>query len=659
MKRFLKTLIGMVLAASLVLSFAFTAACSDGKDPNVAAAEETYVVKNGDSTYKIVYPANAAECVEFAAEELQSFIRQITGVTLPVIDDTNVVVNNRARYISVGKTKLWEASGLTADIKELNGDGFRLVTDNNLIYLCGCRDRATLYAVYDFLEKYGGVRFYAADYTYVPTSENLTIPALNETEIPAFQLRNYYSGYIFEDPLFDARKRIVTSESREIADYGYSMAYDFYDPIHNSVVLLTQDYVSSHPEFYAQRDGKVIYNINGEAQEICWTNGITDEGTLDTTMELSTAKLIIEAMKQCVLDHPTARYFMIGQQDSMFDYCSCPRCKAVMDKYGGNFSANIVRFMNVVAREMQAWADAELDGREINMVTFAYAFSEAPPVTIDQEGNVHYTDDQVVCADNLVIRIATASCNLYYPLEEQSYYVNVFKGWSALCDRFMIWDYTTNFEEYLFYIPNFRTLKQNLQFYRDLGAIYVMNQGDYTENESWQGKAKTYISAKLLWDPDLSVEALLEEFLVGYYGAYAPAVRDTIYDFEDRISYMLESDDYRPAMVMGGVGKYMHFQYSTWPIRLLETCEERLEAAIESARADESLTDEEREAMVKRLTTVLLTPQRMILYNYQSYYGAAGLQEYAQEFLANCKLVDLTRVGTLSPEDAVRNQYGI
>lgn len=636
--------------------------CKKNQTETTVKGEEICVVENGKTEYKVVYPQNAAECVVFAAQEISSFVEQMTDAKLQVVSDASVKVSPRGKYISVGETTLWKATGESLELQEYNYDGFRIKTDTNVIYLCGARDRGTLYAAYDFLEKFGGVKFVAADETYVPYSENLIVETCDIKEIPAFQMRSYYAGDVFEDPLFAARSRMVAYAGSEFSQYGYGLKYDFMDNIHNSLTLMGSQYFDEHKELYARdENGKPLLAVTGGPADICWSNGIKDNGELDDTMEISSVKLVLEGVKNLVRGNETARYFMVGQMDSITNYCRCETCSAIKEKYGGNFSANIIRFMNVIAREIQKWSDEELGGREINMVTFAYTFSERPPVVMGSDGKYDTVDDQVICEDNLAVRIATANANLYYGINDsrQSAYSGIFGGWSAICKNIMIWDYATNFADYLFYIPNLRTLKENLLFYRDIGAVYVINQADFTENESWQGKLKTYISSKLLWNPELNVRQLTDEFLSIYFGNYAPSVSEVIGMYEDRVTFLLNSLDYFPEMVMGGIGSYMHFKSTTWPLRMLERAAEILENAIDSVYNDEKLNVEEKETLAKRLTSVLLTPQRMILYNYMNYYGSEGAKEYADKFLANCKFVDLQMINeNQKVEDNVNKQFG-
>ena len=52
-----------------------------------ASAEELTLAQNGKTDYKIVIAEKSAKQVKFAAEELSSFLKQMTGAEFPVVTD--------------------------------------------------------------------------------------------------------------------------------------------------------------------------------------------------------------------------------------------------------------------------------------------------------------------------------------------------------------------------------------------------------------------------------------------------------------------------------------------------------------------------------------------------------------------------------------------
>jgi hypothetical protein len=105
----------------------------------------------------------------FAAAELQHFLKQGAGINAPVV---KAPTGGKLALI-LGDNALSRAAGL--DVKKLATEGFFIKRSGNHIFLLGEDDpdadprknrwrmwmkRGTLTAVYDFLERFAGVRFY-------------------------------------------------------------------------------------------------------------------------------------------------------------------------------------------------------------------------------------------------------------------------------------------------------------------------------------------------------------------------------------------------------------------------------------------------------------------------------------------------------------------
>jgi alpha-glucuronidase len=71
--------------------------------------------------------------------------------------------------------------------------------------------------------------------------------------------------------------------------------------------------------------------------------------------------------------------------------------------------------------------------------------------------------------------------------------------------------------------PNLRTLGPNVRWFADAGVRHVFLQGNGKRTEF--AELRCYVLAKLAWDPGIDVEALIDEFLAGFYGDAAPHLR--------------------------------------------------------------------------------------------------------------------------------------
>lgn len=84
-----------------------------------------------------------------------------------------------------------------------------------------------------------------------------------------------------------------------------------------------------------------------------------------------------------------------------------------------------------------------------------------------------------------------------------------------------MWDYGINFDNYLAPFPNFHILQDNIRLFKKNHATMHFSQiagsrgGDFAE-------LRAYLVSKLMWNPEVNVDSLMQHFLHGYYGEAAP-----------------------------------------------------------------------------------------------------------------------------------------
>jgi hypothetical protein len=158
---------------------------------------------------------------------------------------------------------------------------------------------------------------------------------------------------------------------------------------------------------------------------------------------------------------------------------------------------------------------AEILEREypgIQVGTFAYMSLEAPPAKTKPRHNV-------------VIRLPRLRHDTVRSIVEStkndSFRRNLDR-WAQLAPgRLYIWEYGTNFSNFLRPFPCLRSLAQNIKYYHEIGVAGVSIQGNYVATGGDLAVLKNYVWAKLLWDPTRNVDDLVREFCAGYYGPAA------------------------------------------------------------------------------------------------------------------------------------------
>ncbi len=74
--------------------------------------------------------------------------------------------------------------------------------------------------------------------------------------------------------------------------------------------------------------------------------------------------------------------------------------------------------------------------------------------------------------------------------------------------------------------PNLRVLGPNVKFFVNHNVKGIFEQGAYTSNGAEMAELRAWVLAKLLWDPMLDGQKLIDEFIEGYYGPASPHIKD-------------------------------------------------------------------------------------------------------------------------------------
>lgn len=629
MKRF----IALAAAVALCLSLA---ACN-GKNNEKS---RDIIFAGGDAAYSIVVSDEASETVRYAASELAEFVRRASGITLPIVKESVA----KKPYISLGNTESFKSLGIKTDRAALNNDGYILrETDENL-YVAAANDRGVLYGVYDFLEENVGVRFVAHDCTYVPTCQTLSFDeGLNKTKVPLFRYRNYYSGDISEYPEFAARLRFFSESTPNVGNLGFEGDFyrnETYGNTHNIFDYLREsEYPKSNPEykdFYVSSHHSIT-----TYDDVCYSNGVDEDGEMEYAFneKKTVANIVLDSLIRFAETDTDAKYFMIGISDAADSYCDCERCSRRTEKYGGYRSANLILFMNLLARQLKT----AFPQREINLIFFAYYWSEQPPVK-EGENGYEPLDEKLVLEDNVYVRYAPIGANYAYSLGDSAKNgatYSTLRRWQALTDRFFLWDYNEYFNRYAWYFPNLGNLRQNVLWYREIGVEGLLQQAAYNEAEDWQSKLKSYVASKLYWDIDCSVGDLVEEFVVLYYGNIAaPYVLRFIDGMESRFSWLKETTNFTISALAGGNA---YLSADSYPSGMLSNCILLLEKAIDEVKKS-NLNEREKAEYIERIEEVSITPRMMLFDNYDAYYEV-GKDDFAAKYFAVCESCGISRVG--------------
>ena len=121
------------------------------------------------------------------------------------------------------------------------------------------------------------------------------------------------------------------------------------------------------------------------------------------------------------------------------------------------------------------------------------------------------------------MRLCSIECNFREPLDHPSNaaFLADLQDWSKICQRLYVWDYVTDFANYVLPHPNWFVLGPNLRLFRDYGVKGVFEEGAYAGPGAEMAELRSWVLAQLLWNPQQDDRALIKEFLRGYYGKRA------------------------------------------------------------------------------------------------------------------------------------------
>jgi hypothetical protein len=217
-------------------------------------------------------------------------------------------------------------------------------------------------------------------------------------------------------------------------------------------------------------------------------------------------KELIKNLKASLRQNPAATIASVSQND-WHGNCQCAACVAV-DQAEGGPAGLMLRFVNAVA------ADIEPEFPDVAISTLAYQYTRKSPRITRPRPNV-------------IVRLCSIECSFSVPLvhERNKAFRDDIIGWSKICNRLYIWDYTTNFSHHIMPHPNLRVLGPNAKFFANHHVKGIFEQGAYTTHGAEMAELRAWVLAKLLWNPDLNAQTLINEFLAGYYGPAAPHIK--------------------------------------------------------------------------------------------------------------------------------------
>jgi hypothetical protein len=445
---------------------------------------KSILFRNGKTAYTIVTCSDASVSELTAAKELSTYLNSISGAEFPVVKEDEADL--KGRHIFIGYSPAY-GKDMQADRPEDDFEGFRYCNVGKDIWIYGGKGRGTMYGVFSFLENELGVRWYASDCTKVPSLKVWGFEKLDVSERPAIRYRFTQYRNVERNPEWLAHNKNNSVWNACENEYG---GLSSYWNAHTFEQFIPSDkYFREHPEYFSLRDGE-----RKPYTQLCLSNP-------------EVLQICIERMKESIAANPLCWVYSMSQSDNQFP-CKCENCRAIEKQYGGH-SGLIIWFVNQVADAIKPIYPDKYIG------TFAYQYTRQAPKGIKPR-------------DNVVIRLCSIECCFAHSLEECAHnrpFIDDIREWSEIAPHLFIWDYVVNYRQYLAPFPNFQVLADNIKTFRKYNAIGIQEEAQYQSFGGEFSDMKSWVIAKLLWNPELDTDALTSEFISNYYGAAAPYVQ--------------------------------------------------------------------------------------------------------------------------------------
>ena len=210
------------------------------------------VAKDGVAQCRIVVAPDASASTQYAAQELQRFLGEITGAKLSIVPDTDrigkgeIVVGPNKHFKAISKGKI--------DIAALGKEGYVVQSTGGQLLIAGGEPRGTLYGVYGLLEEHLGCRWFTTEVSRIPKKATLAIDPLDERVVPVLENREPFVMDCFDGD-WAARNRMNGSAAHLDERHGGKVTY--FGFVHTSAELVpTEIYYDKHPEYFSLVKGK-------------------------------------------------------------------------------------------------------------------------------------------------------------------------------------------------------------------------------------------------------------------------------------------------------------------------------------------------------------------------------------------------------------------
>lgn len=466
----------------------------------VNLASQICLVDRATVRCTIVYPANPSITEKFAAEELAKYLSKSTGQQIQLYGENQLPGQLPPHLLVVGRCRFATDAGI--DCKSLENEEILLVARNGNVYLAGGDSSptanprwpseesfGTLFSVYEFLERFLGIRWYWPGELgeIVPSHPTVRVPSnLNIRQKPCFDFRYVY-GYYADDPAITREQSSLWWRRQRV---GSSKAGS---PGTHSFNGWPARFAETRPEYFAVgRDGTRRFDAEKGGGHVCLTSD-------------AVKKQIIEDALDWFSKGNMNFYIWPGDSFDLYG-CKCPNCLAMEDKnapQSGKHSRLVWSLVNEVAKEVgKVYPDRWIAGG-------SYATHADIPEGMKFEPNVSVT----LCRGEGIVWNKK-------DIEEQRRRI---EDWHKKVNSIYLWDYHFPAGPAM-YIVYPRGINHEWRWMkgRVRGAINEIDVGRAKYGGTWpewpMGVINMYVYMKSMWSPDFDPDRMVRQYCRDMFG---------------------------------------------------------------------------------------------------------------------------------------------
>ena len=491
--------------ACSILGFCLCLAALAGCGNNLELA------KDSRTDYAVVVDRTAADEVKFVARDLSRVLKKVTGADFPLVEEGDPVLANRRR-IEVGTARGRRIAG-ERRCAALKHNGALAASVGSDVVLVGADTFGVAGAVYDFLQKQVGCRWWTPMDEQLPSAPSLSLAPFETIVNPPLECRwlitlQNVTDRLRNGNLFLIRNGFNTNGERQFPNMdfpeGMTRFRTEFSPATRLVHTLQtfvpahdkRDYFGKHPEWFAWQKAS---KRRIDDRQLCFSNpGLRAEFT----------KNFLAAVGQ----KGGYGVYSITQEDYPGPFCECAECLKLVEKYRSD-GGPLYDYVAEVAPKLKAqYPEALLD-----IIAYHKEQTQHPP----KGGLAGYPD-------NVVLTFAPIDDDLSKPMDHPNNRGTLkdLEDWSRLVSRIWTWYYPQPYSIVMCSpYSGVRRAAKDLRLMIARGMTGAKYEHDVGREEGANFfDLHTWVFGRMFREPEADVEALVKEFCRGYYGAAADVV---------------------------------------------------------------------------------------------------------------------------------------